>query len=267
MRIHSKYFVAAFLFLAAGMFMSSCKQKTGKEAKETLDTMVEEVIEAVAPNTLTKAEQEEGWELLFDGETFEGWKGYNKDGFPEAGWEIDDNAMRCIGSGKGEAGGKGGDIITEDKFKWFKLKLDWKVGEGGNSGILYLVQEKPGQAIWKSAPEMQVLDNEGHIDGAEPVHQAGALYDLIPAEPQNAKPAGEWNEVMIVIYKGTVEHWQNGEKVVEYHLWTDDWKNMVAGSKFAEYEDFVDPAEEGHIGLQDHGDDVWFRNIKILELE
>ena len=222
---------------------------------------------AAAPNTLTAAEVTEGWTLLFDGKTTDMWRGYNKTDFPK-GWIIEDNSIRCLGSGKGEAG-QGGDIITKEKYKNFELSLDWKISDGGNSGIFYLAQEIPGEPIWKSAPEMQVLDNIKHPDaklGVDGNRQAGSLYDLIPAKPQNAKPVGEWNTVRIMVYKGTVVHYMNGVKVLEYHLWTDDWNKMCANSKFKDYKWFVDTATEGYIGLQDHGDDVWYRNIKIKKL-
>ncbi len=219
-------------------------------------------------NTLTEKENTEGWQLLFDGKTVEQWRGYNRDTFPTGGWEVIDGTIHCKASGKGEAG-KGGDIITIKKYKNFELSLEWKISEGGNSGIFYLAQEKPGQAIWKSAPEMQILDNAKHPDaqkGNNGNRQAGSLYDLIPANPQNAKPAGEWNQVRVQIYQGSVTHYMNGAEVLEYHLWTDDWKEMCAKSKFKDFTDFINTAEEGHIGLQDHGNDVWFRNIKIKEL-
>jgi len=116
---------------------------------------------------------------------------------------------------------------------------------------------------------MQILDNEKHIDGSlgkDGNRQAGSLYDLIPAVPQNSKPVGEWNHIKITVFKGTVIHWMNGENVLEYHLWTSEWKEMCANSKFKDWPAFIDTAEEGYIGLQDHGDDVWFRNIKIKEM-
>ena len=218
-------------------------------------------------NALTQQEIDEGWTLLFDGETSAGWRGYHKETFPETGWEIIDGTIHCLVSGRGEAG-RGGDIITEKEYKNFELKLEWKIAEGGNSGIFYMGVEKPEQPIWQSAPEMQVLDNERHPDankGKEGNRKAGSLYDLIPAKPQNANPAGQWNKVKIFIKDGLVEHWQNGEMVLEYHLWTMDWKKMVQESKFVKFPDFGEYAQ-GHIGLQDHGDDVWFRNIRIKEL-
>jgi hypothetical protein len=220
-----------------------------------------------AMNSLSKEEMKDGTILLFDGKTTDMWRSYGKQTFP-AGWVIEDSAIKCLGSGKGEAG-QGGDIITKEKFGNFELTLEWKISEGGNSGIFYLAQEIEGDPIWKSSPEMQVLDNAKHPDskmGVDGNRQAGSLYDLIPAKPQNAKPAGEWNTVKIMVYKGTVVHYQNGAQVLEYHLWTDDWKKMCANSKFKDYTNFVNTAVEGYIGLQDHGDDVWYRNIKIKKL-
>ena len=251
-----------FILLGIALAFSACQSGAKQEAGETESTEPKSE-EMTQPNTLTEAEKQDGWMLLFDGKTTEGWRGYNLDAFPEKGWEIVDGTLHCIGSGRGEAGGEGGDIITNDQFTWYELKLEWKIDTGGNSGVFYQVAEVPDQEIWKSALEMQVLDNENHPDGREPSQQAGALYDMIPAVPQNVRPIGEWNEISILVYKGLVEHWQNGEKVVEYHLWTDDWKEMVLNSKFAEYPLCVEPPETGHIGLQDHGDDVWYRNIKI----
>jgi len=215
------------------------------------------------------ATQDDGWVTIFDGTTTTGWRGYNKTAFPESGWEVVDGTLHCIGSGAGEAGGSGGDIIFDKKLTNFELSLEWKISEGGNSGIFFLGQEIPGEPIYKSAPEMQILDNEKHPDaqlGVDGNRKAGSLYDLIPAVPQNTKPVGEWNQVGILCYQGTVVFKSNGANVVEFHLWTDDWKKMVGNSKFKDWEWFVNPAKEGYIGLQDHGNDVWFRNIKLKEL-
>jgi len=221
--------------------------------------------EEMAPNTLTAQEVEDGWILLFDGETTDGWRGYNRDAFPDGGWVIEDDALRVIGTGMGEAGGEGGDIVFDEMFHNFHLKLEWKVSEGGNSGIFYLAQELENTPIWQSAPEMQILDNERHPDamlGVDGNRKAGSLYDLIPAVPQNFRGAGEWNKAEVLVYRGTVVHFQNGVPVVEYHLGTPAWEEMVANSKFAPY-DFFGQNQPGYIGLQDHGDDVWFRNIRI----
>lgn len=262
---YTKYLLlfATFSFV----LFTGCKSGTKPAAEE--ENKKEEVTEAAAPNTLTPEEKEDGWVLLFDGKTSEGWRGYKKDYFPP-GWEVVDGTLHCKGSGRGEAGSEeGGDIVYDKPFSNFDLKLEWKISEGGNSGIFYLAQETK-DAIWQTAPEMQVLDNERHPDaklGKDGNRQAGSLYDLIPAKPQNAKPAGEWNQVEILVYKGTVVHKMNGETVLEYHLWTPEWDSLVAHSKFPSYNpDWANVAKEGLIGLQDHGDDVWYRNIKIKEL-
>jgi len=217
--------------------------------------------------------------VLFDGTSLEGWRGYNKDHVPSR-WTIEDGCLKFTGSGGGEAQtGEGGDIIyAAQKFKNFELELEWKVSKGGNSGIFYLAQETAGP-IYISAPECQVLDNENHPDaklGIDGNRQSSSLYDMIPAKPQNSKPAGEWNKVKILCYKGTVVHYQNDVPVVEYHLWTPQWTEMLQKSKFSE-EKWPDAFKllnncggenhEGYIGFQDHGDDVWFRNIKVKVLE
>jgi hypothetical protein len=202
---------------------------------------------------------------MFDGKTTSGWRGYNTTTFPDSGWVADSGMLRCIASGMGEAGGKGGDILYDKKFKDFNLKLEWKISTGGNSGIFYFVQEIPGEQSWKSGCEMQVLDNIGHLDaklGKNGNRQAGSLYDLIPAVPQNAKPVGEWNTAEVMVYQGTVVHFQNGEQVLEYHIGTPDWDKMLKASKFKEFPEFG-KYKEGYILFQDHGNDVWYRNIKI----
>ena len=174
--------------------------------------------------------------VLFDGTSLEGWRGYNKDHVPSR-WTIEDGCLKFTGSGGGEAQtGEGGDIIyAAQKFKNFELELEWKVSKGGNSGIFYLAQETAGP-IYISAPECQVLDNENHPDaklGVDGNRQSSSLYDMIPAKPQNSKPAGEWNKVKILCYKGTVVHYQNDVPVVEYHLWTPQWTEMLQKSKFS----------------------------------
>ena len=264
--------VLSFLFAIGLVFGISC---TGGQKKSEQESEVEEknaaVEEIAGPNELTQAEKEEGWMLLFNGETSDGWRGVNQETFP-AGWEVVDGTLHCKESGQGEAGAEdGGDILYEEqKFSNFHMKIDYKISEGGNSGIFYLGQEVEGDPIWKTAPEFQVLDNERHPDamlGENGNRKSASLYDLIPADPQNAKPAGEWNSAEILVYDGTVVHKQNGETVLEYHLWTDDWKEMVVDSKFPELNpDWADVAKSGYIALQDHGDDVWYRNIKIREL-
>ncbi|MFA5818280.1 MAG: DUF1080 domain-containing protein [Bacteroidales bacterium] len=211
----------------------------------------------------------DNWTILFDGTSTAGWRGYNKPSFPEKGWEIADGTLHCIGSGAGEAGGGGGSIIYDKKYSDFVLSLEWKISKGGNSGIFILDEEIPSEGLGYSSPEMQILDNDNHPDaklGVNGNRTAGSLYDLIPANPQNTKPVGEWNQVVILCFQGTVVFSLNGVNVVEFHLWTDEWRKMCSNSKFKDWKRFINTAKEGYIGLQDHGNDVWFRNIKIKEL-
>jgi hypothetical protein len=252
--------------LLASFFAVGCNNQTTEKQEPQEEAVIKETVQK--PNTLTAQELEDGWILMFNGMTTDGWRSHNGESFPENGWVISDGTLQVLGSGRGEAGG-GGDILFDRMFSNFELSLEWKVSEGGNSGIFYLGQEIPGDPVWKSAPEMQILDNAKHPDaklGIDGNRTAGSLYDLIPGNFDAVNPAGEWNHAMVMVFKGTVIHTMNGENVVEYHLWTDDWKTMVANSKFKDYEHFVNPASQGYIVLQDHGDDVWFRNIKIREL-
>ena len=227
----------------------------------------------------------EGFHVIFNGnEKMQGWRGYGKDHIPSR-WTVEDGCIKFAGSGGGEAQtGEGGDLIFTHKFKNFILEMEWKVSKGGNSGIFYLAQEiKDANGKWQpiyiSAPECQVLDNVNHPDamlGKDGNRQSSSLYDMIPAKPQNSNPAEEWNKVRIMVYKGTVVHTQNGENVVEYHLWTPQWTEMLQASKFSAerwpigfelLNNCGGENREGYIGIQDHGDDVWYRNIRVKVLE
>ena len=259
------YLFAAILFLG----ISACTSSPKKDSKKADADLVKEEV-AIAPNTLTEKEKEDGWILLFDGETTEGWRGYNLEAFPDTGWYVKEGMLHCIHSGLGEAG-LGGDIIFDKQFTDFHLKMDWMIEEGGNSGVFYLAQEVPGKAIWYTGPEMQILDNDSdHVDnklGKDGNRRAGSLYDLIPPVPQNAKGAMQWNSVEIISYQGTIAYFMNGENVLEFHLWTPEWNEMIKHSKYPDFNpDFANVAKTGFIGLQDHGNAVWFRNIKIKEL-
>jgi hypothetical protein len=219
---------------------------------------------------LTKEEQAEGWRLLLSGKDLSGWRAYGADTLPEA-WDITPaGELHMTASDGSERGAhNGGDILYDQKFGDFHLKLEWKISEGGNSGIFYRAQEEPTyNRIWKTGLEMQVLDNERHPDAKRgTTHQASALYDLYAAEPQTVKPAGQWNAVELIIQDSLVTHKLNGEAVVQFKLWTDQWRKDVSESKFMRFnENWAEVVAEGYIGLQDHGDEVWFRNIKIREL-
>ena len=261
----------------------------GKKADQT-EVVEETVTEAVVPEyklmnnlptvDITKFPKDKDGKIsLFDGKTFNGWRGYDREDVPAA-WVIDNGTIHIKGSGAGEAGAKdGGDLIFANKFKNFELEWEWKVDKGANSGVFYLIQEVEGQPAYISAPEYQILDNVNHPDaklGKDGNRQSASLYDMIPAKPQNSKPYGEWNTSKILCYKGTVVHYQNGEPVVEYHLWTPQWKEMLDNSKFSKdkwplaYELLLNCGgenNEGFIGLQDHGDNVWYRNITVKELD
>jgi hypothetical protein len=276
----------SFLVIAAVVIFAACTQKPAFDfviSGETTETPVQvndslsyTLVEAPQVSNLAEAPKDaEGYISLFDGKTFNGWRGYLKDTVPGR-WIIDEGAIKFNGSGGGEAQVKdGGDLIFAKKFKNFELSIDWKVSKGANSGILYLAQEVKGQPIYISAPESQVLDNENHPDaklGIDGNRQSSSLYDMIAAKPQNSKPFGEWNNTKITVYKGTVIHEQNGKVVVEYHLWTPQWTEMLQASKFSQEKwplafellnNCGGENHEGYIGLQDHGDDVWFKNIRI----
>lgn len=206
-------------------------------------------------NTLTAEERAAGWELLFDGSTTDAWRGFRLDSIPE-GWQAVDGALTRVG--------RGGDIITTDQFGDFELTLDWKVAEGGNSGILFRVTEEADR-VWKSGPEMQVLDDERHPDGRAPVTSAGSNYALHAPTEHAVHPAGTWNSVRLVVQGHHVQHWLNGVLVVEYDLGTPQWEEMVAATKFDTLP-FYGRVPVGHIALQDHGDWVAYRNIKIRRL-
>ena len=207
-------------------------------------------------NALTAEEQAAGWKLLFDGTSMDAWRGYKRDDVPE-GWRIEDGA---IARGDG-----GGDILTREQFGSFELSIEWKVAGGGNSGIMFRVSEDADQTFM-TGPEYQILNNEVHRDGQKPKTAAGANYALHAPTKDMTKPVGEWNHTRIKVDGARVEHWMNGEKIVEYELWSDDWKQRVADSKFAAWPGYGQN-KVGHVVLQDHGDPVWYRNIKIRPLD
>ncbi len=245
------------------------------------------VLENPQVNLKQFKKDKDGYIVIFNGKDFTGWRGYGKDHVPSK-WVIEDGAIKFSASGEGQ-NREGGDIIFAHKFKNFELEFEWKVAKGSNSGVFYLAQEVESmdarsgkmrlEPIFISSPEAQILDNENHPDakqGKDNNRKSLSLYDMIPAVPQNAKPFGEWNTAKIKVHKGAVVHGQNGENVVEYRLWTQQWIDMLQASKFSQekwplafelLKNCGGKKREGYIGFQDHGDDVWFRNIRIKVLD
>lgn len=202
-------------------------------------------------------ESSEGWEWLFDGTSLEKWRGYRMDRLPDA-WSIRDSVLVCSGT-------DGGDIITKGQWQNFDLQLEWKIAPEGNSGVFYRAMEIYG-AVYETGPEYQLLDNAVLAGQPERLDETTAsLFDVYAPSADVSKPAGEWNSTRIVVNGTAVSHWLNGTKVVELELFGEDWNTRIADSKWAENTDFG-RMKRGHIGLQDHGSDVWFRSIKIKKL-
>lgn len=210
-------------------------------------------------NTLTPAETAAGWKLLFDGKSTDHWRSYKKDSFPSKGWDVEDGTLHV------SKGGGGGDIISKDQYTDFEFSVDFKCSPGANSGIMYRCSEAKDYP-WMTGPEFQILDDAGHADGADAKHRVGALYDMIPAPADKPEAkAGEWNNARIRIKDGVLQHFLNGYKTAECRIDDDHWKEMIAESKFKQWPGFG-LEKKGHLALQDHGDDVWFRNIKVRDL-
>ena len=240
------------VFIALAMLAVSCSTQSAKDKK--------------TDNNMETAT--EGWESLFDGKTTAGWHNYGKTGVGEA-WKVADGNLFLDTTMK-ESNGRtkrGGDIVSDAEYENFHLKLEWKIAPDGNSGIIFYVQEDSSKYkdVWNTGPEMQVLDNEGHPDAKILKHRAGDLYDLISCSKETVKPVGEWNQAEIKSVNGKLDFYLNGSNVVSTILWDNNWKALVAGSKFKQWPDFG-TFKKGHISLQDHGNTVWYRNIKIKRL-
>ena len=210
-------------------------------------------------NTLTAREKADGWQLLFDGKTTAGWHGYNQSSFPD-GWAVRDGALTRVG-------GPTVDIVTDKEYANFDLQFDWKIAPKGNSGLFFHVVESPTlKSTYFSGPEYQLIDNEGHPDGKNgPDRWAGANYALHAPTRNTANPVGQWNHSRLVVDNGHVEHWLNGVKVLEFNRNSDDFRAHVAAGKFRNTPGFG-TAGRGRILLQDHGDAVAYRSIKIRAL-
>lgn len=219
--------------------------------------------ETTKDNTLTSQEKAEGWKLLFDGETTNGWRGFNSTEIPAA-WSATEGTLKSAGAG----GDMGGDIITTEKYDNFDLKIDWKLSPEGNSGVMYHVVEGPGlEATYYSGPEYQIIDDLGFPGGVTPYNSTGADYAMTPADTTQKilNPIGQWNSTEIIFDNGKVTHFLNGKKIVEFTAWTAQWKQNVSKGKWSKYPAYG-KAKTGFMALQDHGSQIWFKNIKIKEL-
>lgn len=256
------------LALAILLGLSSCKGQRVASSEYSLQAVK---IEGFKKNS-------EGAYVLFDGTSLHGWRGYGRADLPNK-WSIEDGNLKFSRNPAGLADPQGGDIIFDHRFKNFELSFEWKISKGGNSGVFFLAQEIIGKPIYISAPEYQILDNENHPDaklGKDGNRKSASLYDMLPANPQNGKPFGEWNNSKIVVKDGKIEHYQNGVKVVEYTVWDDSWTKLLEKSKFSSSKwpeafellnNLGGSNKSGFIGLQDHNDDVWYRNIIVKVLK
>ena len=201
--------------------------------------------------------QSDVWRTLFDGTSTAAWRGYKQDALPD-GWQVVDGALARVGAG--------GDIVTVDEFESFELRFEWQVEEGGNSGVFFGVSERTDGPAWFSGPEYQILHNAGHRDGEAPITSAGSNYAVHPPAADVTRPLGEWNRSRLIVDGGRVEHWMNDTHLLSYELGSADWQERVAASKFADLPHYGRVAR-GRIAIQDHGDPVRFRNIRIREIE
>ena len=237
-------------------------KKTGFTIILVMVSMV--AVRSQAYNQLSETEKKDGWKLLFDGKSSAGWHTYNKKTFGPA-WTVVNGTLFCdstVQIPKGEEG----DICTEKEYENFDLKYSWKIAPGGNSGVMFLVQESLKlDAPYLSGPEMQVLDNDGHPDGKIHKHRAGDLYDLIASTSEPVHAVGKWNDAEIKLDHGKLSLFLNGVNIVNTTLWDASWYALVKGSKFNQWPTFA-KLKKGHIDLQDHHCDVWFRDVKIKTL-
>ena len=240
-------FVGLALALVTSLSLSALPRPAAAAAEST-------------PNTLTPDEKKAGWKLLFDGKSTKGWRGYQAKRAPAA-WTVKDGVLTFEAAGHAKGTPGRGDLVTVDQYDSFELALEWRISEGGNSGVIYHVQETEDRP-YKTGPEMQVLDNKKHKDGGSPLTSAGACYGLYPPGKDLSRAVGEWNQARLLVDGQHVEHWLNGEKIVSYEKGSADWNAKVAASKFKEWPAFGKPTK-GHIDLQDHDDKVEYRSIKL----
>ncbi len=249
-----------YLLLLLGAWSCQTGENNGQAKND--EAYESEKSDTPADNTLTAAEMEDGWMLLFDGKSMDQWRVYGKDEL--YGWKIANGEMQALGEAGPE--GLGADIITKEEFDNFELALDWKISEAGNSGIFFNVVEAPEyKTVYATGPEYQLIDDEGFPDPLEDWQHSGANYAMHPPSRIATNPVGTYNHSRIRVKDGHVQHWLNNEKVVEYDLWTPEWEKLKNSGKWEDFPDYGN-AKKGHIALQDHGHQIWFKNIKIKKL-
>ncbi|MBD1366495.1 DUF1080 domain-containing protein [Mucilaginibacter sp. ZT4R22] len=240
------------LLMLAAVIISGCHSSQSNNTTATIDS---------------GATKDTAWKPIFDGKTTKGWHTYGKN---EAGkaWKAENGVLHLDASAKNDWQTKnGGDLVSDAEYENFELSVEWKISKAGNSGIIFYVNDNPEKYkySWYTGIETQVADNKENEDGQIPKHRAGDLYDLISISKEVVKPAGEWNKTIVLANNGVLNIFVNDEQVITTKLWNDNWKKLVAASKFKEWPDFG-TFKKGHIVLQDHGADVWFKDIKVKKL-
>jgi hypothetical protein len=239
-------------FFSLVLVLSSCNTSPGKQEAGTVDTLIS--------NTLTPAEQTDGWQLLFDGNSLTGWKGYLVDSIT-SNWQVANGCLQALGKGDDHSGY----IVTRDTFSNFHLKLDFKLTKGSNSGIFYGVVDGNYPTPYATGPEYQLIDGANWPDKLEDWQNVGADYAMHTAPSAKPNPINEWNTAEIIVLGTHVEHWLNGTKIVDFERWTPEWTKLKTEGKWKDYPDYG-MAKAGRLGLQDHGSVVYFRNFKIKKL-
>ncbi|RAJ10486.1 uncharacterized protein DUF1080 [Chitinophaga skermanii] len=255
-----KKLIVPALGVATAVVMTACGGNTAEKKADSVSTAATTPV-AAAENTLTDTEKAEGWKLLFNGQNLDGWRMYQSK--PADTWGVQDGLLHCTGSATDKSD-KRGDLVTNDEYENFEFSADWKLAPQGNSGILYLVSEE-FPSSYQSGPEYQLIDDNNFPEKLEDWQKTGGNYAMNPPLKNASKPIGEWNNTRIIVNKGHVEHWLNGEKVVEYELWNDEWKKHKSEGKWKDTPSYGS-AKKGHIAFQDHGSEIWFKNVKLKQL-
>lgn len=245
------------------ILITACGDATTSNDESKIDTTSQSptATAEVAPNSTAADDSTAGWKPLFDGTSLTGWRSYQNK--KTDSWSVKDGVLHCKGS-ESDKSDLRADLITNEQFENYELSLDWKISPKGNSGLMYMVAES-SKAAYETGPEYQMIDDIGFPQKLEDWQKTGANYAMNPAPEAKPNAVGEWNNSRVVVNKGHVEHWLNGKKIVEYELWSDQWKADKAKGKWKDTPQYG-MSKKGHIALQDHGSEAWFRNIKIKEL-